>query len=342
MNLRATARLGGEGTGRRWASTALAACICVAAAACGSSAATGTPVATAAATDVPATPDAGRSDPTGAPSAETRLVVLAAGADGTAGLWTYAQGAWSESSQVPGATALGRDGQSLILAVTGALERRALSGLGSVGAKTTLSWASQPAAGPIVAVAGSGAGVAAIVSSSSDSLAFNLVAADGKVSGLSPAPSSPFGPSVGWLDGGHLAVISADSMQIPRVAVVDTSQHKIVLLKGLAGVRTFTVSPDGQTLAAATETAVFVAPVSDWLADKVPGSAVTLKPSQVVWDLALSGDGSRLAMLSGTADAQGAVGDIREIGYIRGGTEWSSIFESVVPFGRDSGQVWLS
>jgi hypothetical protein len=68
---------------------------------------------------------------------------------------------------------------------------------------------------------------------------------------------------------------------------------------------------------------------------------VSLDPSQVVWDLALSADGSRLAMLSGTEDASGVVADIHEITYVRSGSSWSEETDSTVPFSRAVGQVWL-
>jgi hypothetical protein len=192
-----------------------------------------------------------------------------------------------------------------------------------------------------VGVDRSDAGSTAIAVSQAGGLAFGVVAADGSTGDLLPAPDSPFGPSVAWLDSERVAVISDDARQIPCLAVVDTAKHKLALLSGLGGVRTFAVSPDRRTLAAATESAVYVAPVDDWLADQEPSRAVSLDPSQVVWDLALSLDGSSLAMLSGTEDASGVVTDIHEITYVRTGSSWSKQTDSAVPFSLADGQVWL-
>ena len=86
---------------------------------------------------------------------------------------------------------------------------------------------------------------------------------------------------------------------------------------------------------------MYVAPVGDWLAGKEPLKALALDPSQVVWDLALSGDGSSLAMLSGTEDAIGVVTDVHEITYVRRGSSWSKQTDSIVPFERAAGQVWV-
>ena len=112
------------------------------------------------------------------------------------------------------------------------------------------------------------------------------------------------------------------------------------MLKGLGGIRVFALSPDRTTLAAATESAVYVASVSDWLANRAPEPALSTQPSQVVWDLALNADGSALAMLSGTEDAGGTVGAIHEIGLIHQGSDWVQSFNSAVPFSRAMGQVW--
>lgn len=292
----------------------------------------------------------GRTDPAG-PSATTsgsgsgasapQLLVLADGVQGGVGLWTYFDGSWAAEWPLPGATALGRDGQTLILGIGATVELRSESSPQTHGASMSPHWGNKPLSGPIVGVDRSDAGSTAIAVSGASGLAFSVVAADGSASGLLPAPDSPFGPSVAWLDSARLAVISDDARQIPRLAVVDTAKHTIALLGGLGGVREFALSPDRRTLAAATESAVYVAPVGDWLADQEPSRALSLDPSQVVWDLALSGDGSSLALLSGTEDASGVVTGIHEITYGRRGSGWSKQSDSAVPFGRAVGQVWV-
>ena len=187
----------------------------------------------------------------------------------------------------------------------------------------------------------SDAGVTAIAVSESGGLAFQLVAADGSTGELSPAPESPFGPSVAWVDSERLAVLSDDARQIPRLAVVDTKKHEIVLLSGLGGVRVFALSPDRRTLAAATESAVYVAPVGDWLGDEEPSRMVSLDPLQVVWDLALSATARASPCCPARRTQAASSTDIHEITYVRSGSSWSKQTDSAVPFSRAVGQVWL-
>jgi hypothetical protein len=269
-----------------------------------------------------------------------QLLVLADGISGGMGLWTFG-GAWSQTAPAAGATAIARDGEKLVLAIGGSIETRSMAAPAVTGPRLSPDWGAKPLAGSIVAIDCDSGGTIAVVANDSGNLTFALVTGDGKTNGLSPAPQSPFGPSLAWLNAGRLAVLSSDAMQVPRLAVIDTASHSVTLLNGLAGVRTFALSPDRQTLAAATESAVFVAPVKDWLADKAPAKAVALASSRVVWDLALSADGSKLALLSGAVDPAGAVSDTHDIGYVRNGDAWSMAFDSVVPFTRAAGQVWL-
>ncbi len=276
---------------------------------------------------------------TGVPAPQ--LLVLADGVQGGVGLWTYTGGTWAPRWPLPEATALARDGQTLVLGMGGSLELRADASPQTTVATISPRSGNQPLDGTIVGVDRSDAGVTAIAVSASGGLAFRVVATDGSTVELLPAPDSPFGPSVAWIDSQRLAVISDDARQIPRLAVVDTAKRTILLLGGLGGVRVFALSPDRESLAAATESAVYVAPVADWLGGKEPPTAASLEPSQVVWDLALSADGSRLAMLSGTEDASGVVAGIHELTYVRSGSGWSKETDSAAPFTRAEGQVWL-
>jgi hypothetical protein len=327
----------------------IAVCVSVAATGCASGGATAsnntahpvasptlasnTPTDTLGATVTPSAPASG--------STAARLLVLADGVEGGVGLWTCTGGDWAATEPISGATALARDGQALTFAIGGSLASRAVSSPGVAGTALSPKWVKEPLIGSIVGLDRSDSGATAIVVSASDSLTFAVVAKDGTASELSPAPSSPFGPSVAWLDSDRLALISVDAEQIPRLAVVDSVKQTIELLSGLGGVRVFALSPDRQTLAAATESAVYVASAGDWLANKVPAPIANLKPSQVVWDPALSADGSLLAILSGTEDADGIVTEIHEIGYVRDGSSWAVAFDSAAPFGRALGQVWL-
>lgn len=315
-------------------------CLSVAGTGCASG--VGTPDATAGGAVAPPATNPSVSGSAGASGVSApQLLVLADGVQGGLGLWTYSGGNWTARWPLPGATVLGRDGQSLILGIGASLELRAETSPQTPGVSVSPQWGNRPLSGAIVGVDRSDAGLTAIVVSQASGLAFGVVAADGSTSDLVPAPDSPFGPSVAWLDSERLAVISSDARQIPHVAVVDAEKHKIVLLSGLVGVRVFALSPDRRTLAAATESAVYVAPVGDWLADQEPSRALSLDPSQVVWDLALSGDGSSLALLSGTEDASGVVTGIHEITYGRRGSGWSKQSDSAAPFSRAVGQVWV-
>jgi hypothetical protein len=240
-----------------------------------------------------------------------------------------------------GATALGRDGDDLTLALGGSLEVRKVSSSGQAGTRLQVSWPARESAGSVVAASRSLSGRTAVVRVDANEPTFLLVAADGSVSLLSPAPAGAFSPLVAWIDADRLVALSTDAEQISRLAVIDTAGHSLATLRALGGVRVFAVSPDRGSLAAATESAVYVAPVSDWIGGGAPAKSLTLGSSEVVWDLALDADGSHLAMLSGTESADGNVTDVHEIGYARTGSSWQKIFDAPVPFTRASGQVWL-
>ncbi len=270
------------------------------------------------------------------------LLVLADGVHGGAGLWIYGQSSgWATIAPLADATALGRDGDDLTLALGGSLEFRKVSSSGQPGTTLLVAWPSQTSSAPVVAASRSTAGRTAVVRADANGSTFSVVATDGSVSLLSPAPASAFSPLVAWIDADRLVALSTDAEQVSRLAVIDTAGHSLATLRGLGGVRVFAVSPDRRSLAAATESAIFVAPVSDWIGDLVPAKSLTLGPSEVVWDLALDADGTHLAMLSGTESEDGTVTNIHEIGYARNGASWQKIFDVPVPFTHASGQVWL-
>ena len=340
-------RLAGLGARRTRQLVPIAFCLSVAATGCASG------VGTAAPTVPPSPTGAVSSGPTDGPNATApslagsttgsvpQLLVLADGVQGGVGLWTDTGGSWAARWPLPGATVLGRDGQTLVLAINGALEFRAESSPQTPAKSVSPRRGTTPLDGAVVGVDRSDAGATAIAVSQSGGLTFSMVAADGSAADLMPAPESPFGPSVAWLDGQRLAVLASDALQVSRLAVVDTAKHEIALLTGLGGVRVFALSPDRRMLAATTESAVYVAPIGDWLANRAPSGAISLDPAQVVWDLALNADGTRLAMISGTENANGVVADIHELTYVRTGSNWSKETDSAVPFSQADGQVWL-
>ena len=203
------------------------------------------------------------------------------------------------------------------------------------------SWPTSSPEGAVVAADTSDAGRIVLAVAGSEEVTFAMAGSDGTANLLSPQPSSPFGPSVAWLDDTHLAILSTDTKMASRLATIDTAGHSARLLTGLSGVRLFALSPDRKILAAATSSGVYVAPVADWLADKAASKALSVKSDQVVWDLALDGTGTRLAMLAGSVGPDGTVADVHEIGYKLNGRAWTQIFNSSVPFARAAGQVWL-
>ena len=155
------------------------------------------------------------------------------------------------------------------------------------------------------------------------------------------APKQSFSPIVAWLDDARLLMLSTDDQQVSRLAVLDVKANTLTTLKAIGGVRSFAVSGDRATIVAATEAALYAAPVGDWLGGTQPRKVVDLGAEQVVWHLALNRDGSALAMLSGTEAADGKVTAIAEIGYTAGPGAWTQAFNSPVPFRTARGQVWV-
>jgi hypothetical protein len=174
-----------------------------------------------------------------------------------------------------------------------------------------------------------------------ESQGYWLVAADGSVEPLQPAPTQSFTPLVAWLDDSRLLVLTTDKEQVSRLAVVDVAARTIEPSPVLAGIRVFGVSQDRRYLSVATATSVYAGPVEAFLVTGQPAVVATVDPSAVVWGLALDDIGTRLAMLSGTVAADGLVTSIREIGYDRGPAAWAKAFDSPAPFGKATDQVWM-
>jgi hypothetical protein len=329
----------------------IAAAICIVAAGCASENPTSAPPAPTSVTNAPdiaASPSiapTASAAATASPSTNAsspRLLVLAGPQDGQMDLWTYGRdGTWSAARQLPGATAIGRYRTKLVRAGRDEVESRDISTPMVAGERVRISWPASGPQGAVVAVDTSDAGRTVMAVAGPEDVTFAMADSDGMASLLSPQPSSPFGPSVAWLDDTLLAVLSTDTKMASRLATIDTAGHSARLLAGLSGARLFAISPDRKVLAAATSSGVYVAPVADWLADKAGTKALGVKSDQVVWDLALDGTGTRLAMLAGTVGPDGTVGDAHEIGYELNGRAWMRIFDSSVPFARAAGQVWL-
>ena len=181
----------------------------------------------------------------------------------------------------------------------------------------------------------------AVSTADGESQGYWLVATDGSLDPLRPAPSQSFTPLVAWLDDSRLVVLTTDREQVSRLAVVDVTARTIEVSMVLAGVRVFAVSQDRRHLSAATETHVYAGPVDAFLGSGQPETVATVDPSAVVWGLALDDAGTRLAMLSGTVGANGLVTSARETGYARGPVAWAKAFDSPTPFGKPMDQVWM-
>jgi hypothetical protein len=328
----------------------IAAALCVAVTGCASVVNSGAPTTASAPTGlaVPTVVVSAVRSGTSAPSVVSpgggipQILVLGLASDGEAGLWIYADdGTWARGTKTPGVTAIARDGKKVTLASRSSLEFRDLATPQDRGMSLSVDWSAQVSLGTVVCVDISDSGKAIIAIADADGLNFAVVSGKGAGSPLTPTPASPFGPSVAWLDETRVVALSADNRQIFRLAVIDPAKGTVSLLQGLTGVRAFAVSPDRKSLVAATESGVYVASVSEWLVGRVPAAVATLKPSQVVWDVALSGDNSRVAMLSGTESPDGTVGDIHELGYGWKQGEWAPLFNSPVPFDQVGGQIWL-
>jgi hypothetical protein len=258
-------------------------------------------------------------------------------------LWRLdSTGTWASIGKVPGATTIARDGQRVVLAGADGIQVRELASPQTSRPATRIAWPSAMTQGPVSAIDMSDGGLFAMAVAGGDALTFLTVDATGKTGLLSPQPDSPFGPSLGWLDDGRLAVLSSDARQISRLSVVDKDRRTLTQLRGLGGVRAFAVSPDRTAVAAATETGVYVAPAATWLAGTAMPVAIAVPSGQIVWDLALDSAGGRAAMLSGAESADGTVSAIHELAYELSGGKWLKLLDVPVPFTSASGQVWLT
>jgi hypothetical protein len=279
----------------------------------------------------------------GSAGGAAHLVVLADGVNSGVGLWTLDEASkWVALGATPGATALGRTADGVVIATGHDVDLRPGSNLSDAGTVRSLKWSGTEPTAPIVTLDASPAGKLAFATADEVSLDYALAASDGTVTALAPAPTQSFTPQVAWLDEARLLVLATDNMQVSRLAVVDTAGHTITSAQAMSGVRVFGLSADRQTVAAATEHAIYVGAVATLMGQAPPSAAVTLDELQVVWALTLDSAGSRMFMLSGTLGEDGTVGSIHELGYARQASAWIKVVDSAVPFTRGIGQVWLS
>lgn len=286
---------------------------------------------------------------TGTPEASTirsstpALAILGDAVQGGLGLWGFdlATG-WTAIGTTPDATAIGRFDDQLVLARGGKLELRSLGDLAQANATTTPTWQSSPPSAPVVSLDRSPSGTTAFACSDDTGQTYGLLASDGVATRLNPGPTATFTPQVAWLDSNRLLVLNTDATQISRLSIFDVEAATVRDLVGVSGVRGFAVSGDRKTIAAATQSNVYVGTSAEWLDGAVPPSALALAKDQVVWNLAVDRGGARLAMLSGKVAADGVVGEIHELVYVRESNAWAVKSDLPVPFNHAVGQVWLS
>jgi hypothetical protein len=327
---------------------AMVACATVALAGCASSPETH-PAPTAGVSALPSasTSPLGGQSPSPTSSTDTgagpSLVALADGGDGTPALWTLTGTTWALAARVPGVSAMSRSGQEIALASSRAVQFRQLSAPLQAWKEVALTWPAGVTPAPPTGLDGSSSGPDVIAFQQGEDLLFCVTDAGGSLHPISPRPSSPFGPSAAWLDRTRLLLLSSDSQQISHLTVVDVKATAAYRQLGnLGGVRIFAASPDRRLVAAATESSVYVGETAQWLADAAPVPAIALGSGHVVWGLALSGDDSRLAMLSGTVSADGTVTSVQDLIYSLTGGTWREMAAVSVPFAQATNQVWLT
>lgn len=268
------------------------------------------------------------------------LVVLAEGPDSVRGLWTLdASSNWTSVAKTPAATALGRAADGVSLANATGIEVRRAADLATVSGVTALKWATVPL--PIEDVDVSATGKIALVAVDGSTLRYATAGADGTVAVLAQAPTQSFTPLVAWVGDAGLLVVSTDRQQVSRLAVVDTTTRTMTAVQALSSLRVFAASGDGQVIATATASSIYVAPLAALAAGPAPAPVATLADGQVVWAMAMDETGARLWTLSGQVRSDGSVGSVRELGYAAGASGWAKWLDVAVPFGRGLDQVFL-
>ena len=271
-----------------------------------------------------------------------RLLALGGPAGGPYSLWLWDTGSgWSEMAEAGTASAVGRDGQGLLLAGRDGVEVRTLGNPAAPGGDGAQEWHLQPLGAQVGSVSRSPLGRLAVVTVGDSGTTYLVEGSSGRPQPLTPAPEQPFSPIVGWLEGEQLLVLTVDAQLVPHLAAVDPASGNEKMLMSVTGARTFCVSPDYGTVAVATEDAVYIAAAPVWLADEPLQRALDIPAGHVVWGLALATGGSQLAMLVGHVEGDGRVSEVRDVIYRKTTSGWTEAAESKVPFEQGAAQVWL-
>jgi hypothetical protein len=275
-----------------------------------------------------------------ASASPAQLLVL--GKKGSSQQWLLdVDGKWS-SGQASTATAVTRAGQRLVFGRPDGLEVRPLTSPGLRGTFVPKIWGLGPDASPaFLAVAPNDRTAVSI--EQGDAIHYLLTDTNpGKPWALAPIPSSPFDPSLAWLDDHRLATLSSDKRMWSHLGVIDIANKSMSLSNSLTGLRTFALSSDRRTLAAATESAVFAGPTSHWLAGSAPTSVFKPRDGQIVTSLALDSAGTKLSILAGTVADTGEITGIHLIVLEDAASGWHQTLDVPVPFDTATSQVWLT
>ncbi len=269
------------------------------------------------------------------------LIVLGEGTDGGRGLWSFhAPDRWAVVAPASAATGIARFGDSVAVSRAESLELRWAVTPGTTGTTLPIRWHVPAPTAQIVSLAQSPNGSIAIATRDGESQGYWLVAADGSIVPLQPAPTQSFTPLVAWLDDSRLLVLTTDEEQTSRLAVVDLTAQTIEPTTALAGIRVFALSGDRRYVAASTGTTLYAGPVEAFLRTGQTETVAEIDPSAVIWGLACDGPGAHVAMFSGTVAADGQVASAREVGYARLPHAWAKEFDSPALFGKPVDQVW--
>ena len=206
---------------------------------------------------------------------------------------------------------------------------------------TALKWPGQAPAAPIVGLDATDPAIA-FVTADETSMAYATAGTDGAVTPVISAPTESFTALVARLDSSRLVVMTMDSSQVSRLAVVDTAKHTMTISKAIGGIRDFGLSANRQMVAVATASGAYVGSVTDVMAGNAPQQVATVQDAVVVWGLALDPTGTQLFMLSGTVGPDGTVGSVRELGYTRQGSGWTKSLDAATPFASAVDQVCLT
>ncbi len=287
-------------------------------------------------------PDTRASLSTVATAEAPALLVLGDCVDGGIGLWRLdATGKWTSVGPAADGLAIARDADLITIARAGSLETRSVSKPGETVGTVPLNWSGAAPGAPIVAIDRSPSGSTAIVAADEQSQTYAVASTDGTVSRLEGAPDWSFTPLVGWIDADHVLVLNQGADSTSRLFVVDSFDRSTETLGSVTDVRWFALSQDRLSVAVSKDTAVYVGRVSALRGGEQPAEIGQLDPRQVAWNLALDQTGTHLAMLSGTEAADGALENIRELGYTLLASGWARTYDAPVPFTKALGQVWL-